>query len=50
MNKEANDKRYLLGIDVGSTTVKSVLVVDGNDEVLWKDYQRHDTGQAEKVL
>lgn len=50
MNKDANDKRYLLGIDVGSTTVKSVLVVDGNDEVLWQDYQRHDTRQAEKVL
>jgi predicted CoA-substrate-specific enzyme activase len=38
----------LAGIDVGSTTVKAVLVDDGR--VLWRDYQRHDTRQAEKVL
>ena len=49
MNKETCDKQYLLGIDVGSTTVKSVLVDADNDEVLWQDYQRHDTRQAEKV-
>jgi predicted CoA-substrate-specific enzyme activase len=36
------------GIDVGSTTVKAVLVED--DRVLWQDYQRHHTRQAEKVL
>jgi activator of 2-hydroxyglutaryl-CoA dehydratase len=35
-----------LGIDVGSTTVKAVLVRDG--EVVWQDYQRHNTHQAEK--
>jgi predicted CoA-substrate-specific enzyme activase len=38
----------LAGIDVGSTTVKAVLVDDGR--VVWRDYQRHDTRQAEKVL
>jgi len=37
-----------VGMDVGSTTVKATLV-DG-DEVLWKDYQRHNTRQAEMVL
>ena len=36
------------GIDVGSTTVKAVLMQDG--EVLWQDYQRHHTRQAEKTL
>jgi predicted CoA-substrate-specific enzyme activase len=36
------------GVDVGSTTVKAVLVED--DRVLWQDYQRHHTRQAEKVL
>jgi predicted CoA-substrate-specific enzyme activase len=36
------------GLDVGSTTVKAVLV-DG-DRVTWRDYQRHNTRQAEKVL
>jgi predicted CoA-substrate-specific enzyme activase len=35
-------------IDVGSTTVKAVVTEDG--EVLWRDYQRHNTRQAEKVL
>ena len=34
--------------DVGSTTVKAALVEDG--EVVWHDYQRHNTRQAEKVL
>jgi predicted CoA-substrate-specific enzyme activase len=38
----------ILGVDVGSTTVKAVLVDAG--EVLWRDYQRHNTRQAEKVL
>ena len=38
----------LVGIDVGSTTVKAVVVED--DRVLWRDYQRHGTKQAEKVL
>jgi len=38
----------LIGMDVGSTTVKAVVVEDG--QVLWRDYQRHNTRQAEKVL
>ena len=37
-----------VGMDVGSTTVKAVLVEDGR--ILWQDYQRHNTKQAEKVL
>jgi len=36
------------GVDVGSTTVKAVLVEDG--AVRWQDYQRHHVRQAEKVL
>lgn len=37
-----------LGIDVGSTTAKAVVMtVDG--EVLWKDYRRHNAKQPEKV-
>jgi predicted CoA-substrate-specific enzyme activase len=50
MKKSTDKKKFMLGIDVGSTTVKAVLVDTGNDEVLWQDYQRHDTRQAEKVL
>jgi predicted CoA-substrate-specific enzyme activase len=38
----------LLAFDVGSTTVKAVVARDG--EVVWRDYQRHNTRQAEKVL
>ncbi len=39
-----------MGIDVGSTTVK-VVVVDGEtDDILWQDYQRHETKQPEKAL
>jgi predicted CoA-substrate-specific enzyme activase len=38
----------LVGVDVGSTTVKAVVVEDGG--VLWQDYQRHNTKQAEMVL
>ncbi len=37
-----------VGMDVGSTTVKAA-VVDGG-EVRWRDYQRHNTRQAEMVL
>ena len=38
----------IVGMDVGSTTVKAVLVE--GDRILWQDYQRHHTRQAEKVL
>ena len=38
----------IVGVDVGSTTVKAAAVDDG--VVRWQDYQRHDTRQAEKVL
>ncbi|HMF17083.1 MAG TPA: BadF/BadG/BcrA/BcrD ATPase family protein, partial [Gemmataceae bacterium] len=38
----------IVGMDVGSTTVKTVIVE--NDGILWQDYQRHNTRQAEKVL
>src|SRR5262245_23201128 len=38
----------LVGVDVGSTTVKAVVVNDRT--IIWQDYQRHNTRQAEKVL
>lgn len=37
-----------LGIDVGSTTVKAV-VVDSKNSILWKDYKRHKAKQFENV-
>lgn len=39
-----------LGIDVGSTTVKLVAVESQSRQILWSQYQRHETRQAEKVL
>jgi len=50
MDTNTTDKRYFLGLDVGSTTVKIVVVDSQNDEILWRDYQRHETKQPEKVL
>jgi len=40
----------LIGLDVGSTTVKYVVVDPRTDEILAKDYQRHDTRQPEKCI
>ena len=42
--------RFLVGVDVGSTTVKAVAVDAASDEMLWSDYQRHETKQPEKTL
>jgi predicted CoA-substrate-specific enzyme activase len=43
-------QRFLVGLDVGSTTVKAVVVDGASDSILWQDYQRHETRQPEKVL
>jgi predicted CoA-substrate-specific enzyme activase len=42
--------KFLVGLDVGSTTVKAVVVDAASDQVLWQDYQRHETKQPEKTL
>jgi activator of 2-hydroxyglutaryl-CoA dehydratase/predicted nucleotide-binding protein (sugar kinase/HSP70/actin superfamily) len=42
--------QLLVGIDVGSTTVKAVAVDAATDEMVWSDYQRHETKQPEKTL
>jgi len=42
--------QFLVGLDVGSTTVKAVVVDAVTDHVLWQDYQRHETKQPEKTL
>jgi len=43
-------QHLFVGLDVGSTTVKAVVVDPVKDEILWKDYQRHETKQPEKTL
>lgn len=40
----------IVGIDVGSTTVKAVVSDPQTNAVLWKDYRRHDTRQPEMLL
>src|SRR5271154_5541263 len=41
---------FMVGLDVGSTTVKATVVEAATDKVLWQDYQRHETKQPEKTL
>ncbi len=44
------EKKLYIGIDVGSTTVKVVVVDAQSDQIVWQDYQRHEARQTEKVL
>jgi activator of 2-hydroxyglutaryl-CoA dehydratase/predicted nucleotide-binding protein (sugar kinase/HSP70/actin superfamily) len=41
---------YLVGMDVGSTTVKAVAVDVATDAIVWSNYERHETKQPEKTL
>ncbi|MGK0174692.1 MAG: activator of 2-hydroxyglutaryl-CoA dehydratase/predicted nucleotide-binding protein (sugar kinase) [Ulvibacter sp.] len=45
-----SEQKLYVGIDVGSTTVKMVVVDAISDQIVWQDYQRHEARQAEKVL
>ena len=49
MGRQSHDP-VVIGIDVGSTTVKAVVLDPQTLEILWSDYQRHQTKQPEKVL
>jgi activator of 2-hydroxyglutaryl-CoA dehydratase/predicted nucleotide-binding protein (sugar kinase/HSP70/actin superfamily) len=40
----------MVGLDVGSTTVKAVCVDPAERRILWSDYQRHESRQAEKAF
>ncbi len=42
-------KRLAVGVDVGSTTVKAVVCDPDTLDILWQDYQRHETRQPEMV-
>src|SRR4051812_24548307 len=48
MGRQSQDP-VVIGIDVGSTTVKAVVLDPRSLEILWSDYQRHQTKQPEKV-
>jgi predicted CoA-substrate-specific enzyme activase len=43
-------ENLVIGIDVGSTTVKATVVDPETKKILWSDYQRHNTKQPECVL
>jgi predicted CoA-substrate-specific enzyme activase len=43
-------EQFLVGLDVGSTTVKAIVVDAATDKTIWQDYQRHETRQPEKVF
>ncbi|HEY1532526.1 MAG TPA: hypothetical protein VGF76_00865, partial [Polyangiaceae bacterium] len=43
-------RELVIGMDVGSTTVKAAVIDPVSKEILWNDYQRHHTKQPEKVL
>ena len=45
-----HNTQFLVGLDVGSTTVKATVVEAATDQILWQDYQRHETKQPEKSL
>ncbi|NRB41376.1 MAG: CoA activase, partial [Pseudomonadales bacterium] len=42
--------KLFIGLDVGSTTVKATVVCPDDHAILWHDYQRHHTKQADSVL
>src|ERR1700757_4092390 len=44
------ETRYMVGLDVGSTTVKAIVAESQSDKIVWQDYQRHETKQPEKGL
>jgi predicted CoA-substrate-specific enzyme activase len=44
------DSSYVIGLDVGSVTVKGIVSGPQSDRIVWRDYQRHETRQPEMVL
>ena len=48
-NTRLRTEPIVIGMDVGSTTVKAVALDPQSLEILWSDYQRHNTKQPEKV-
>ena len=47
---DADSAALMVGLDVGSTTVKAVCIDPATRRILWSDYQRHESRQAEKAF
>src|ERR1043166_3712663 len=50
MTLQSAPEKLVIGMDVGSTTVKAVVIDPDSKQILWSDYQRHLTKQPEKVM
>ncbi|MDG1480565.1 MAG: BadF/BadG/BcrA/BcrD ATPase family protein [Myxococcota bacterium] len=50
MSLKSPQTHIAIGIDIGSTTVKAVVCDPESMEILWSDYQRHETRQPEMTL
>jgi len=50
MGSPTDHELLYVGLDVGSTTGNAVVVDPVTDEILWSDFQRHETKQPEKCL
>ncbi|MGE5243052.1 MAG: BadF/BadG/BcrA/BcrD ATPase family protein [Betaproteobacteria bacterium] len=46
----ASAGRFLVGIDIGSTTIKAVAIVPDRAGIVWEAYERHEARQPEKLL
>ena len=46
----SSHRELIIGLDVGSTAVKYVVVAPNSKEILRADYRLHETRQPEKVL
>ena len=41
---------FRLGVDIGSTAIKTVLLPTGGGDPIWQDYLRHESRPAERLL
>ena len=49
MNKTQTEQTLFLGIDIGSTTVKAVILDDKNN-ILFEQYERHYADIQNKII
>jgi len=49
-NSRTEISEIVIGIDIGSTTVKAVVCDPVDLKIHWQDYQRHETQQADMLL
>lgn len=50
MKENLKNNPIVAGIDIGSTTIKGVIVEVKSDKILWQWYKRHETRIVEKFL